>query len=230
MQELLAASVELNVVDGVILPNLKMQGAEGSLCVSGRRGSMQYSPVPSGICRLFPLGEDIMKMEDFPFSPDRGMCKRENRSKIKVSKWIDTPDLTRNQQFTLQWHDLLHAMEERLTGEDEGKQREENLLLLRLFYLLPYEGTIDFYTQFTERMEHWNWDRTDRFNSLNKLSIEKRLLKVFRKTTILLSMTGVIACVAMGIVSYQYSYALKHYGFAQGDIGKGDDRYRGDAE
>ena len=58
-------------------------------------------------------------------------------------------------QFTLQWHDLLHAMEERLAGEDEGKQREENLLLLRLFYLLPYEGTIDFYTQFTERMEHW---------------------------------------------------------------------------
>ena len=47
-------------------------------------------------------------------------------------------------------------MEERLTGEDEGKQREENILLLRLFYLLPYEGTIDFYTQFTERMEHWN--------------------------------------------------------------------------
>ena len=28
MQELLAASVELNVVDGVILPNLKMQGTE----------------------------------------------------------------------------------------------------------------------------------------------------------------------------------------------------------
>ena len=47
-------------------------------------------------------------------------------------------------------------MEERLAGEDEGKQREENLLLLRLFYLLPYEGTNDFYTQFTERMEHWN--------------------------------------------------------------------------
>ena len=82
--------------------------------------------------------------------------QRRTAAKIKVSKWIDTPDLTRNQQFTLQWHDLLHAMEERLTGEDEGKQREENLLLLRLFYLLPYEGTIDFYTQFTERMEHWN--------------------------------------------------------------------------
>lgn len=92
----------------------------------------------------------------FSYFLQTGECAKENRSKIKVSKWIDTPDLTRNQQFTLQWHDLLHAMEERLTGEDEGKQREENLLLLRLFYLLPYEGTIDFYTQFTERMEHWN--------------------------------------------------------------------------
>ena len=60
----------------------------------------------------------------------------------------------------------------------------------------------------------------DRFNSLNKLPIEKRLLKVFRKITLLLSATGIIACVAMGIVSYQYSYALRHYGFAQGDIGK----------
>ena len=99
------------------------------------------------------LWEDIMRMGDFLIFSRPGNVRR---SKVKVSKWIDTPELTRNQQFTLQWHDLLHAMEERLTGEDEGKQREENLLLLRLFYLLPYEGTIDFYTQFTERMEHWN--------------------------------------------------------------------------
>ena len=75
---------------------------------------------------------------------------------MKVSKWIDTPELKRNEQFKLQWHDLLSAMTDRVAREDEGKQREENLLLLRLFYLLPYEGTIDFYTQFTERMEHWN--------------------------------------------------------------------------
>lgn len=60
----------------------------------------------------------------------------------------------------------------------------------------------------------------NRFDKLNKLPIEKRLLLVFRKTSLLLSATGIIACIAMGIVSYQYSYALRHYGFAQGDIGK----------
>ena len=47
MQELLAASVELNVVDGVILPNLKMQGDRGSLRVSGRGRKMQHPSVPS---------------------------------------------------------------------------------------------------------------------------------------------------------------------------------------
>ena len=60
----------------------------------------------------------------------------------------------------------------------------------------------------------------NRFDKLNKLPIEKRLLLVFRKISLLLSATGIIACIAMGIVSYQYSYALRHYGFAQGDIGK----------
>ena len=47
-------------------------------------------------------------------------------------------------------------------------------------------------------------------DKLNKLPIEKRLLSVFRRIALLLSATGVIACVAMGIVSYQYSYALRH--------------------
>lgn len=155
MQELLAASVELNVVDGVILPNLKMQGTEEACAYLDEEGRCSIHPYRPGICRLFPLGR-YYENGGFSYFLQTGECAKENRSKIKVSKWIDTPDLTRNQQFTLQWHDLLHAMEERLTGEDEGKQREENLLLLRLFYLLPYEGTIDFYTQFTERMEHWN--------------------------------------------------------------------------
>ena len=60
----------------------------------------------------------------------------------------------------------------------------------------------------------------NRSDKLSKLPIEKRLMSVFRIISLLLSATGIIACVAMGIVSYQYSYALRHYGFAQGDIGK----------
>ena len=152
---LLNQEIELNVVDGMILPNLKMDPKTDACPFLDENGRCRIHTFRTGICRLFPLGR-YYENGGFSYFLQTGECAKENRSKIKVSKWIDTPDLTRNQQFTLQWHDLLHAMEERLTGEDEGKQREENLLLLRLFYLLPYEGTIDFYTQFTERMEHWN--------------------------------------------------------------------------
>ena len=152
---LLNQEIELNVVDGMILPNLKMDPKTDACPFLDENERCRIHTFRTGICRLFPLGR-YYENGGFSYFLQTGECAKENRSKIKVSKWIDTPDLTRNQQFTLQWHDLLHAMEERLTGEDEGKQREENLLLLRLFYLLPYEGTIDFYTQFTERMEHWN--------------------------------------------------------------------------
>ena len=154
-EKLLAGGVELNLADGLILPNLRMAGEKEQCVFLDERGRCGIHPFRPGICRLFPLGR-YYENGGFSYFLQTGECAKENRSKIKVSKWIDTPDLTRNQQFTLQWHDLLHAMEERLTGEDEGKQQEENLLLLRLFYLLPYEGTTDFYSQFTERMEHWN--------------------------------------------------------------------------
>ena len=154
-EQLLDESLDLHVQDGVILPNLKMAGEKEQCVYLNEKGRCSIHPFRPGICRLFPLGR-YYENGGFSYFLQTGECAKENRSKIKVSKWIDTPDLTRNQQFTLQWHDLLHAMEERLTGEDEGKQQEENLLLLRLFYLLPYKGTTDFYSQFMERMEYWN--------------------------------------------------------------------------
>ena len=153
--ELMEGAIELNVVDGMILPNLRMDEKTEKCTFLDQEGRCSIHRFRPGICRMFPLGR-YYENGGFSYFLQTGECAKENRSKIKVSKWIDTPDLTRNQQFTLQWHDLLHAMEERLTGEDEGKQQEENLLLLRLFYLLPYKGTTDFYSQFMERMEYWN--------------------------------------------------------------------------
>ena len=52
------------------------------------------------------------------------------------------------------------------------------------------------------------------------LSIQNRLKKGFRFTTVLAALAGVIAIIVMGIMSTQYSDALKYYGFSQGDIGK----------
>ena len=75
MQELLAASVELNVVDGVILPNLKMQGTKEAcayLDEEGRVASIRTGLESAGCFRW----EDIMKTEDFPIFSRPGNVRR----------------------------------------------------------------------------------------------------------------------------------------------------------
>ena len=52
------------------------------------------------------------------------------------------------------------------------------------------------------------------------MNIQTRLKKGFRFTTILTALAGGLAIIVMGIISTQYSDALKYYGFSQGDIGK----------
>lgn len=52
------------------------------------------------------------------------------------------------------------------------------------------------------------------------MNIQTRLKKGFRFTTILTALAGGLAIIVLGIMSTQYSDALKYYGFSQGDIGK----------
>ena len=53
-----------------------------------------------------------------------------------------------------------------------------------------------------------------------ELNIQDRLNQGFRFTTMVASVAAVIGIIVMGVMSVQYSSALKNYGFAQGDIGK----------
>ncbi len=51
-------------------------------------------------------------------------------------------------------------------------------------------------------------------------SIEKKLTKSFFKVASITAAVAVLALIALIIISSRYSYALKNFGFAQGDIGK----------
>lgn len=55
---------------------------------------------------------------------------------------------------------------------------------------------------------------------LKKMRIEKRLTVSFILVSLIASIAAVIGCAAMIYTSSQYAYALKNYGFSQGDIGK----------
>lgn len=53
----------------------------------------------------------------------------------------------------------------------------------------------------------------------NHVRIEERLTKTFVRVVIIAAVAAVVALIALGVAVNRYSFALTHYGFAQGDIG-----------
>lgn len=153
-EALLEDKIELNIVDGVILPNLKMNDkAANEPCVfldsQGRCSIHEHRP---GICRIFPLGR-IYENGSFSYILQTYECKKDNRSKVKVSKWIDTPELKKNQKFIADWHFFLKDVQAKLveSGDDELIKRT-TMQLLQYFYIEPYSEERDFYEQFDSRL------------------------------------------------------------------------------
>ncbi|MBR1854308.1 MAG: YkgJ family cysteine cluster protein [Lachnospiraceae bacterium] len=141
--------VELHVVDGVILPNLRM-GGEGDACAFlDAQGRCSIHPYRPGICRIFPLGR-YYENGTFRFFLQTGEC-RAVRSKVKLSKWIDTPDQKRNREFVTRFHDLLKELEAIMLDADEETGKQINMGLLQLFYFTDYDEKLDFYEQFASR-------------------------------------------------------------------------------
>lgn len=145
--------LELNVVDGVILPNLKMSGV-GEKCSfldeNGRCSVHAYRP---GICRIFPLGR-LYENGSFRYFLQIHECKKKSRAKVKVKKWIDTPDAGNYDRYIAEWHYFLKDLK-RILSEDETGQTAKNIsmFVLKQFYLTPYDREKDFYGQFELRLK-----------------------------------------------------------------------------
>lgn len=151
---LLESKIELNIVDGVILPNLKMNTqAAGEPCVFlNAEGRCTIHEDRPGICRIFPLGR-VYENNSFSYILQIHECQKENRSKVKVGKWIDTPDLKKNQQFIIDWHYFLKAVQAKLAvSGDEELIKRTTMQILQYFYIEPYHQDADFYEQFDTRL------------------------------------------------------------------------------
>ena len=151
-EQLLAEKIELNVVDGIILPNLKMAGQEEKCAFLTSEGRCSIHAFRPGICRIFPLGRYYEK-NGFRYFLQVHECKKENRGKIKVHKWIDMPDLKQNEKFIMNWHNLLMELEEMIIKSDDSVVKNVNMFLLNLFFVKSYDRDRDFYEQFVERVE-----------------------------------------------------------------------------
>lgn len=157
-EELLAEKLELNVVDYIIQPNLKMLGKEercGFLNENGRCGIHSHRP---GFCRMFPLGR-IYEDAGFRYFLQVHECPYPEKTKVKLKKWIGIPNMGKYEKYISDWHFFLKDMQKiiRDTQNDEIT-RNLNMYLLNQFYVQAYEtagsdeNEADFYGQFYARL------------------------------------------------------------------------------
>lgn len=150
---LMQEKIELHVKEGLILPNLKMQGNSehcGFLNEEGRCSIHAFRP---GLCRLFPLGRNYEnhKLQYFLLED---ACTNANRTKMKIRKWLEIPDVRMYEEFLVTWHALRKDLQEKITeNESDGQDimKEINMKLLHIFYEKQYMAE-DFYGQFEERV------------------------------------------------------------------------------
>ena len=161
-QELLnMGNIELNLVDGLILPNLKMNDEDKCSFLDGN-GRCSIHPSRPGICRIFPLGR-VYDGEGFKYFLQKDQCVKDNRSKVKVKKWIDTDNLDGNQQFISQWHYFIRYVGDNMIRlRDTGKGdiiNELAMYILNIFYVSDitvedYDNKNNIYDILTEKISN----------------------------------------------------------------------------
>ena len=152
-EALLKDHVELNLVDGVILPNLKMTGTDEGCAFLNAEGRCSIHGFRPGICRIFPLGR-YYENHSFTYILQKDECKNTSKTQMKVGKWIDTTEQEKNDSFLIEWHYFLNDVEKVIHSvQDDKLVKNLTMYLLNRFYLKPYDSEVDFYEQFMERLQ-----------------------------------------------------------------------------
>lgn len=152
---LMNEKIELNVVDGIICPNIVTKSGEacGFLNSKGRCSIHDFRP---GFCRLFPLGR-IYEDGGFSYFHQIHECPYPSKTKVKVKKWLDIPSLGEYEKYILCWHDFLKKQIEILDSLSLEQNKELNLLILNIFFIQPYDFERDFYEQFYDRLRQFHF-------------------------------------------------------------------------
>ncbi len=148
--QMVGNQVMLSVVDGLVLPSLNMESTGKCLFLNeaGRCSIHEFRP---GICRLFPLGR-YYHDGGFSYVLMTGECKVENRSKVKIEKWLGEPNLKAYEQFVMQWKDILEKTRKQLVQTtDLEQQKQISMSLFQKYYLPPYGD--DFFVEFGVKEE-----------------------------------------------------------------------------
>lgn len=150
-QSLLKDAVELNVYESLVLPSLRMRGIEEKCFYLNEEGRCRVHAFRPGICRLFPLGR-LYEDGKFSYILQSHECPMENKSKVKISKWLGIPNLKTYEDYVCRWHYLLEEVRDLIQAkQDEQLTREMASYILEQFYAGSIPAGTDFYAVFDER-------------------------------------------------------------------------------
>lgn len=147
---LLMSCVQLNVFEGVILPNLKLSGKDESCMFLNDGGRCDIHSYRPGMCRLFPLGR-YYENGGHKYFLQIHECRKSSRSKIKISKWLDTPNLKEYEKFIDEWHYFLKNIQDNSEKINESELKNINMYILNQFYVTMSDND-NFYQIFHERI------------------------------------------------------------------------------
>ena len=122
-------------------------------CVFLTDGRCGVHSIRPGFCRIFPLGR-LYENHSFRYFIQIHECPAPGKSKIKIRKWIDTPDIKRYEKFVNDWHYYLKPLQKYAMDSEQDEQdvRKLNMYILNQFYLKPYTADGDFYQEFYNRI------------------------------------------------------------------------------
>lgn len=152
-EQLLSGPIELNVVDGIILPNLKMSGKQEACFFLNDDGRCSVHAIRPGICRIFPLGR-FYEHHSFRYFLQIHECPKPNKTKVKIRKWIDTPDAKKYEKYISDWHYYLKDLQEYAKANlQTDAVKTLSMYVLTNFYVQPFDPKLDFYEQFYSRLK-----------------------------------------------------------------------------
>ncbi|SDM89997.1 YkgJ family cysteine cluster protein [Lachnospira pectinoschiza] len=146
--------IQLNLVDGIILPNINMKN-ESRACSflndSDRCTIHSYRP---GICRMFPLGRYWESSDKFYYILQKNQCYKDGLAKVKVKNWLGIEDLEEYSSFSSNWHKYLCDVRAEMANLSEENRQIFNLYNLKTFYKTSYraKNLTGFYREFSMRL------------------------------------------------------------------------------
>ena len=156
--ELLNGKIQLNMADGVILPNMAMEDNNETCGFLNNEGRCEIHDFRPGICRLFPLGR-YYENNTFKYILQTNECKKENRTKVKIKSFLGIENLKEYERYITDWHYFIKEVEstvrEHMAKGEEGMAKAVSMKLLNTFFINPYDSG-DFYSQYYERRTGYN--------------------------------------------------------------------------